>query len=295
MVDKKITIIDSNDLESIDYNNLNLNDSTSILDFIEKSLHAESFTKETYEENQEKLTTYSFSLNKILVFLRKAEKETKNQKEKMAIYDVYHDASFINTKISTLFLIAENSSLNITTQNSINDAKKELNDAKKELNDTESKILTHVLSLLGIFTAIITVIISVISTTTSWLNNADEISFSIAVIIPALVTVIAVGSLLILMDLFLFNKGEKKIKKIWEYTIFIIGLLILGAVTIVCLCLQKDKKSCEDYIPIEEYKVYVEENKLTYTYNEVEFTIKLNYDLIHEDGLHYCTIHNKFE
>lgn len=188
-------------------------------------------------------------------------------------------------------------------QKNIKDFNKILEDKQNELNETESKILTHVLTLLGVFTTIITIIITTISTTASWLNNSNNSSFMIALLLPASIILLSTFLLLFMIKLlFLYKRNISKEetnkflcrKNVILILIFVGIMVLFGSSIVIAISKDKEPKHSEPII-IEDYVINQEENKLIYTYNEVEFTIKLNYDLIHEDGLHYCTIHNKFE
>jgi len=50
----------------------------------------------------------------------------------------------------------------------------EFRESRQKIDDSEHNILTHVLTLLGVFSAIIVTIMSVVITTSSWLNNTGQ-------------------------------------------------------------------------------------------------------------------------
>lgn len=83
------------------------------------------------------------------------------------------------------------------------DIKKSAMKVRNEIDNSEHKILTHVLSLMGIFSAIITFIMSMVITSSSWLNNADGASAIIAFVIPNLIALISVFVLLSLIFFYL--------------------------------------------------------------------------------------------
>ena len=68
----------------------------------------------------------------------------------------------------------------------------QVNETKEALKDTERNLISHVLSVMGIFTAITTIIMSVVTTSSAWLNNANSSSAIIAFIVPNLVTIFAI-------------------------------------------------------------------------------------------------------
>ena len=85
----------------------------------------------------------------------------------------------------------------------VNVVEKSVKKFQSQVNDTEHTILTHVLTLMGVFTAVITIILSVATTSSAWLNNASGASAVIAFIVPNLVVIIA---MVILLGIVLFHK-----------------------------------------------------------------------------------------
>ena len=81
----------------------------------------------------------------------------------------------------------------------------------KKISDTEHNILSHVLTLMGVFSAVTTIIMSVVITSSSWLNNADAASAVVAFAIPNLVVLISV---IVLMSLiYLYNNMDVIFRK----------------------------------------------------------------------------------
>ena len=60
---------------------------------------------------------------------------------------------------------------------------------------TSEQIMPNIISLLGVFSSIIVVILSLITTSSSWLSNANEISVLIAFVVPAGIITLAVCAL----------------------------------------------------------------------------------------------------
>ena len=81
---------------------------------------------------------------------------------------------------------------------------------KEDISQLEHTTLSHVLSIMGIFSAVITLIISVVVTSSSWLNNADGATAPIAFIVPNLVTLIAVFALMALVYFFVHHDNENE-------------------------------------------------------------------------------------
>lgn len=72
-----------------------------------------------------------------------------------------------------------------------------INDKIKSATDNiEPQIMTTILTLMGVFSAIITIIMSVVITSSSWLNNANGASAIIAFIVPNLVVAFSISILL---------------------------------------------------------------------------------------------------
>jgi len=83
---------------------------------------------------------------------------------------------------------------------------------KEQISGIEHKTLTHVLSIMGIFSAIITIILSLITTTASWINNSTQSDMFLAFIVPNGVALVAVFALMILVYYFVnyHNNNEGK-------------------------------------------------------------------------------------
>lgn len=76
--------------------------------------------------------------------------------------------------------------------------KDDVNKLSKKVNDidnTSDKIMPNIVTLIGVFSSIIVVILSLITTSSTWLLNANEVSVLIAFIIPAAITTLAVCAL----------------------------------------------------------------------------------------------------
>lgn len=167
-------------------------------------------------------------------------------------------------------------------------------ETEQKLKDIEHTTNNNILTFIGIFSSIITIITASISTTNSWLNNSNG-SFILALFAPATIIVVAILVLFLLTKYVISDKKPKK-----GYIIassIICGVLFAITVILAITINPKEKeKNCEDtYIIIPIKAIDNENNKVIYIYNGVEFTMECDYNLLHDDGLHYCTIHNKFE
>ena len=215
-----------------------------------------------------------------------------------------------------------NSKLDIAINNLTNAESKSIK-AKEELKDEEHRILTHVLTLLGVFTALITIILSTVSATTSWLNKSDSADFSYAILVPATIIIISMVAMFALLYLMIFKKysnenkqetkengdkgSEKKrfffrfkkidFKAFWSVIFLMIICIVLLGITIKNLCLDNSNRKYDNHriCAITDYNIDYKENKIYYIFNDLELSMDYNFDLIHEDGLHYCAEHKVFE
>lgn len=93
--------------------------------------------------------------------------------------------------------VEANAEIHNTLKKSQDDFDKRLSkQIEQATNNIQPKLISTVLTVMGVFSAIITTIISVVTTTSSWLNNADGASAIIAFIIPNLIVVFSVAILL---------------------------------------------------------------------------------------------------
>lgn len=70
-----------------------------------------------------------------------------------------------------------------------------LEETVKGVNDTSDKIMPNLVTLLGVFSSVIVVILSLITTSSTWLLNANETSVLIAFVVPAAIATLAVCAL----------------------------------------------------------------------------------------------------
>ncbi len=146
----------------------------------------------------------------------------------------------LNSRIDTVEKISDNIQ---GIREDFNNLQKDYEDKKKtvdniidkhreELNASERAIMSHVLSIMGVFSAVITLIMSVVITSSSWLNNADGAEAIIAFIIPNLVALIAVFVLISLIFFYLHRDTSTKVEKCSShkrsvaFTVVIVALLV---------------------------------------------------------------------
>lgn len=197
------------------------------------------------------------------------------------------------------------------TKGLVNQVRGKLKKAEKKLDDSEHNMLTHVLTLMGVFSAVITIIMSVVITATAWLNNADGASAVLAFIIPSAVAVFAVVVLLCLVFLYhnvTTGSDTHPIKSKTAKALFVIllviivvlsGLLILIATTHT----QKCKPDHTHYIiSSAEYTIKREatdaDNQDLYfqfRLGEKSYCFRYDEEYIHDGNLYFCQEHNILE
>lgn len=134
-----------------------------------------------------------------------------------------------NLKTNLVYMLNMNNSLNQVLQQNRKlyervqaqryDIDQELLVVQRHLEDSEHTTLTHVMSLLGVFTAIITIIITLVSESSSWLKNSKESDAFFAFVVPCVVILIAVSTLMLLVYFFTHHDKvaidiqEKKAKR----------------------------------------------------------------------------------
>lgn len=169
--------------------------------------------------------------------------------------------------------------------------------ATKRLDDSEHNILTHVLTLMGVFSAIIITIMSVVITATSWLNSSNSSDAITAFVVPAAVTIITVILLLaVVYGLYGDRKGR------WFFYIYI-SIVAITLVVIVCqykYLLDKNGEVTHTRYIIEqsEYEIVEIDNVQCYQFkiDNMEYVCPFDKMLIHDDGaLHFCIQHEAIE
>lgn len=76
-------------------------------------------------------------------------------------------------------------------KNAIDSLSKKVND----IDNTSDKIMPNIITLLGVFSSVIVVILTLITTSSTWLSNANEASVLIAFVIPSAIATLTVCAL----------------------------------------------------------------------------------------------------
>lgn len=72
---------------------------------------------------------------------------------------------------------------------------RDLSDKVEDIKSKSDQIMPNIISLLGVFSSVILVILSAISTTSTWLSNANETSVLIAFVVPSGIITLAICAL----------------------------------------------------------------------------------------------------
>ncbi len=174
------------------------------------------------------------------------------------------------------------------------------NTFKDNLNESERSMLGHVLSLMGVFSAITTIIMGLVISATSWLNGMDITSASLAFAVPSL---IAVAVSVVLLSLVFCYLAKSKGKIAWA--VLAIGMLVFllifswtawkGSLTETVS--PSSPVASPDHIlyTVTQYSVDEKSGMVAFIYAGEPKVLSIEPENIHSDGLHYCPIHDTLE
>lgn len=183
----------------------------------------------------------------------------------------------------------------------------------KEIQGAEGKIVSHVLTLMGVFSAVITIILSIVVTSSSWLNNATASSAIVAFTIPNMVALFAVVSIVLLIYMYhnafypplLENRSSKKVPTVIS-SVLLVSILFITALISVLAYRYADIDSephVRYVIDSDAYSIVdVKDKKTGKVHKCFEFELnKENYQLeydtkyIHGSDIYYCSEHRTLE
>lgn len=232
--------------------------------------------------------------------------ELKRDHKKLVI-DYSQKKSELETQIE---LIESTTSKALLSQTKTID--KTIKETIEEIQGAEGKIVSHVLSLMGIFTAVIAIILSVVVTSSTWLNNASGASAIIAFVIPNMVTLIAVISIILLVSMYqkifyppVLPEGEKAKKAPTIITVILL-VIILSITVFTCVLAYRTTRAEPHLRHVISESEYVVKEKLDSNTDEVckyiEFVFEgqsyeFAYDetYFHDSNLYYCPVHDTLE
>lgn len=185
--------------------------------------------------------------------------------------------------------------------------------------------MPNIISLLGVFSSIIVVILTLITTSSSWLANANNISVLIAFVVPAGIITLAICALTAIVRSTLEHQtdvtqpNEKKniwqnishaFKKwaLWLVVVLITSLIVCGTIH---FCESKNNKTkhylikcspttdsdfTEDEQSVSQQQLFILQETILPTGETNTIKIPCDNDDIHSDGfVYYCLLHESFE
>ena len=181
-------------------------------------------------------------------------------------------------------------------------------------------MITTVLTLMGVFSAIITIVMSVVVTSTSWLNNANAASAVIAFIVPSIVVVFSMSILLSIV--FTKRKSEpviivrdsasrasvadhalkmtKRIRKIMLCVIIVFTTVLLSLA--VYELVKSGSPHTRHVLTHGRYEVVVSTTEgqeqpsvIRFEFDGKEYCFQYDEKLIHNGELYFCTDCQKLE
>ena len=322
---------------SIDYiKNAKLSELTDIIKIIEND-YKEIATvildpKTIIDQHQsyvEKLNDLVSLLNKVKQELFEREKKVTHSKEKLNINEMIQSTLFINSSLDNLLFELKirynNNKINLLSnkiQSEVEEKFKSANNdfnekltklskkveaqenvlrdnAEKKIFEAEKKVFNNSMTYMSILAALIAIIASVISTSSSWLNSANNNSVIIAFIIPALVLLVAVIFLLSFSGyLFADEEKEKEKKKVFGRLFVSVGISIvlfsLIVLPIVFSNSNKDNKGHTYYI-IDSDGYQIIDNTIEFSFNGLVYSFTYDETKIHDGKIKYCIEHNELE
>lgn len=185
-------------------------------------------------------------------------------------------------------------------------------ETKKELENAQIKadrgMMARTISVIGVFSAIITIIMSLVMTSSSWLNNADGASAMIAFLVPSLVAVFSICTLMLIIYAFnslpVFAVGRQGEKVAHGIFLILLIVIIIGAGYLLSNTLKPTEVNTEK----KHYRIEIPESGYAIDNNQGEDpTIRVFFadgqeqsfvyddSYLHDDVLYFCTEHDKLE
>lgn len=90
----------------------------------------------------------------------------------------------------------------------VKDDVRKLSKKVSDIDNTSDKIMPNIVTLLGVFSSIIIVILTLITTSSTWLSNANEVSVLIAFVVPAAIATLTICALTAFIRTFMDNVSE---------------------------------------------------------------------------------------
>lgn len=157
------------------------------------------------------------------------EQSESNIDEKQNLVDSIVDLSFLENQMLSYIV-----QYNTAKYNDLLDgvSEKSIKKFEQEITETEKRTTNHAMTFMSVLAALIAIITSVITTSSTWLNNANQKEAILAFTLPSLVIVVAVTLLLAFCG-FLYPGGKKR--QITSIVIFLCVTVFIIAFSFVVL------------------------------------------------------------
>lgn len=261
-------------------------------------------------------------------FLLLNGKTAENDPENKTSTAIYLDTRLTSICERTKLVLSVYSQLQeqlLQMQTAFNNLENKIDNTKA----TSDSMMPNIVTLLGVFSSIIVVILSLITTSSTWLSNANEASILEAFIVPTGIIILAVCALTAFVRSLLegqsqsFGTQAKSQKELIMRTLSKWSLwLVISIVTSVVVCITimfcQDKSSNQThyltkYLPISELFDNGEDEEINTTLDVPETFFIVQTVILptgeeypkkipcsegdkHEDGfVYYCLLHQAFE
>ena len=168
---------------------------------------------------------------------------------------------------------------------------------EKQLEESERKVVSHSTNFMSLLAAIIAIVVSSITTASTWLNNTNKDGLAVAIIAPAFVIIIAILVLLSFCSL-IYNK------ELW-IKIVSSAILTTGIVVIVLYAINELPKLMDEtkYANASHTLIILDENEydvidemyFSFEYENVIYQFDYDESYIHGDNLYFCIEHKTLE
>lgn len=166
-----------------------------------------------------------------------------------------------------------------------------------KLEESERKVVSHSTNFMSLLAAIIAIVVSSITTASTWLNNTNKDGLAIAIIAPAFVIIIAILVLLSFCSL-IYNK------ELW-IKVFSGVILTIGIAVIILYSINELPKLMEEtkYANVSHTLIILDENEydvideqyFSFKYEGIIYKFDYDESYIHDDNLYFCIEHKTLE
>ncbi len=240
----------------------------------------------------------------------------------------------VQSKISMYRMLLFQTDANIEIQNKTQSTKEYIADQYKEFSNDidqsiktaqdkiEPHIIATILTIMGVFSAVITIIMSVVITSSSWLNNATGAFAVLAIIVPNIVTLVSSTILLEIVfsrkneniivvssDKWNANLGvEKALRKSRRLMAYSVTMMILSLIILIGFSLYEIDNTTEPHtryilqphmyhcIEVKNEEKNSIDKVIEFKHNQHNYQFKYDDDYFHnKNELFFCEDHKILE